>query len=53
MKKGSSKHKNAKAQKVKNEPNLNVNEQQDAVKHLKEYYDIDEIHPHKKKRLCV
>ena len=31
--------------KWKNEPPLNFDEQQDAIKHLKEYHDIDEIEP--------
>ena len=31
------------ANKVKNELKLNVDEQQDAIKHLKEYCDIDNI----------
>ena len=38
---------------MKNELKLNVDEQQDAIKHLKEYYDIDEIEPPwKDKALC-
>ena len=53
MKKGCSKYENEKANKVKNELILNVDEPQDAIKHLKEYCDIDEKDPHEKKRLCV
>ena len=34
-----------KANKVNNELKLNVDEQQDDVKHLKEYCDIDDIEP--------
>ena len=30
---------------MKNEHNLKVDEQQDAIKHLKEYGDIDDIEP--------
>ena len=30
---------------MKNEPNLNVDEPQDAIKYLKEYCDIDNIEP--------
>ena len=36
MKKGSPKYKSENANKVKNEPKLNISEQQDAIKHLKE-----------------
>ena len=43
MKKGSPKYESEKAKKVKNQLNLNVDEQQDAIKHLKEYCDIDDI----------
>ena len=39
--------------KVKNELKLNVDEQQDAIKHLSEYCDIDDIDPNEKLRLCV
>ena len=53
MKKGSPKYDSEKANKVKNERNLNVGEQQDAIKHLKEYCDIDDMDPHEKKRLFV
>ena len=34
-----------KANKVNNELKLNVDEQQDDIKHLKEYCDIDDIEP--------
>ena len=38
---------------MKNELNLNVDEQQDAIKHLKEYCDIDDIEPPwKDKAVC-
>ena len=30
---------------MRNEPRLNVDEQQDAIKHLKEYSDIDDLEP--------
>ena len=53
MKKGSSKYENEKTNKVKNELELNVDEQQDAIKHLKEYCDIDDRDPYEKKRLYV
>ena len=49
MGKGSPKYDNEKANKVKNELKLNVDEQQDATKLLKEYFDIDDIHPNEKK----
>ena len=45
MRKGSPKYVNENANKVKNELKLNVDEQQDAIKHLKEYCDIDDIEP--------
>ena len=32
---------------------LNVDEQQDAITHLKEYCDKDDIEPHEKKMLCL
>ena len=39
--------------KVKNELKLNIDEQQDATKHLKEYCDIDDIEPPRKdKAVC-
>ncbi len=50
---GSSKYENEKANKVKNKLKFNVDEQQNATKHLKEYCDKDDIDPHEKKRLCV
>ena len=53
IKKGCSKYENEKANKVKNELRLNVDEPQDAIKHLKEYFDIDYKDPHEKNRLCV
>ena len=53
MKKGSPKYENKKSNKVKKEIKLNVDEQEDAIKHLKEYCDIDDTDPHEKKRLCV
>ena len=53
MEKGSPKYDNEKANKVKNELKLNVDEQQDAIKHLKEYCDIDDIEPPwKDKAVC-
>ena len=39
-KEGSPKYESVKANKVQNELNLTVNEQQDVIKHLKEYCDI-------------
>ena len=42
-----------KANKVENKLMLNVDEQQDATKHLKEYYELDNKDPHEKERLCV
>ena len=53
MKKGSQKYESSKANKVKIEIKLNVDEQQDAIKHLIEYCGIDDIDNHEKKRLCV
>ena len=53
MEKGSPKYDNEKANKVKNELKLNVDEQQDAIKLLKEYFDIDDIDPNNKKNGCV
>ena len=54
MKKGSPKYESEKAKKVKNLLNLKVDEQQDAIKHLKEYCDIDDIEPPwKEKAVCV
>ena len=53
MEKGSPKYDNEKANKVKNELKLNVDEQQDAIKLLKEYFDIDDIDPNEKKWLFV
>ena len=38
---------------MKNKLKVIVDEQQDAIKHLKEYCDTDNIDPHEKKRLCV
>ena len=43
MKKGSPKYESENANKVKNQRNLNVDEQQDAIKHLKDYCDLDGI----------
>ena len=43
MKKGSPKYESEKANKVKNYLKLNVDEQQDAIKHLKDYCDLDGI----------
>ena len=51
--KGSPKYETENANKVKNEPKLNVDEQQDAIKHLKEYWDIDDIEPPSKIGLRV
>ena len=45
MKKGSPKYESKNANNVKKEINFNVYEQQDAIKHLKEYCDIDDIEP--------
>ena len=43
MKKGSHKYESGNANKVKSEHKLNFDEQQYAIKHLKEYCDIDDI----------
>ena len=40
-----SKYESENANTVKNELKLNIDEQQDAIKHLKEYGDIDDIEP--------
>ena len=53
MQKGSPKYEKEKAKKVKNQLNFNVDEQQDAIKHLKEHWDIDDIDPNEKKRLFL
>ena len=53
MEKGSQKYDNEKVNKGKNELKLNVDEQQDAITHLKDYCDIYNMDPNKKKRLCV
>ena len=45
MKKGSPKSESKNVNKVKNEIKLNVDEQHDAIKHLKEYCDVDYIEP--------
>ena len=45
LKNGSPKYESENINKVKNEPKLNVDEQQDAIKHLKGYCDIDDIEP--------
>ena len=42
---GSSKYESENINQVKNELKLNVDQQQDAIKHLKEYCDIDDIEP--------
>ena len=44
-KKGSAKYESENANKVKNDFKVDVDEQQDAIKHLKEYCDIDDIEP--------
>ena len=43
MKKGSQKYESEKANKVKNEVKLNVDEQQNTIQNLKEYCDIYDI----------
>ena len=43
QKNGSPKYESENVNKVKNELKLNVNEEQDAIQHLKEYCDIDDI----------
>ena len=54
MQKGSPKYEKEKAKKVKkNQLNFNADEQQDAIKHLKEYWDIDDIDANEKKRLFL
>ena len=45
MKKGSPKYESKNANNVKKEINFNIYEQQDAIKHLKECCDIDDIEP--------
>ena len=45
MKKSNPKCLSKNVNKVKNEPNLKVDAQQDAIKHLKEYCDINDIEP--------
>ena len=53
MKKGSPKYESKNAKKLKNWLKLNVDEQQDAIKHLKEYCDIDDIDSQwKNKAVC-
>ena len=52
--KGSPKYDNEKANKVKNQlSRLNVDEQQDAIKLLKEYFDTDVVDPNEKKAVCI
>ena len=53
MKKAVQDMKIKKANKVKNKLKVIVDERQDAIKHLNEYCDTDNIDPHEKKRLCV
>ena len=53
MEKGGPKYDNDKTNKVKNELKLNVDEQQGAIKLWKEHFDIDDIYPNEKKRLCM
>ena len=53
MKKGSPKYENEKANKVKKEHMLNVDKEQNAMKHLKELCDTEDINPHEKKMLGV
>ena len=53
MKKGSQRYENEKANKMKNELKLNIDEQQDAIKHLNEYCDKNNIDSLEKKRVCV
>ena len=45
MAKGSPKSESKNANKVKHQLKLNVDEQQDAITHLKDYCDIDDIEP--------
>ena len=48
------KYESENVKKVKNEIQLNVDEQQDAIKYLKEYCDIVDIEPPRKdKDVCV
>ena len=52
-KKGSPKYESDNVNYVKNELKLNTDEQYDAIKHLKEYCDIDDIEPPwKDKAVC-
>ena len=53
MKKGSHKYESENANKVKSARNLNVDEQQYAIKHLKEYCDIDDIESPWQNRVSV
>ena len=48
--KGSTKYESENAKKMKNELKLHVDEQQDDIKHLKEYIDID--NKNEKTRQC-
>ena len=48
MKNDCPKYESVTVNEVKNELKLNVDEQQDAIKHLKEYCDIDDIEPLKR-----
>ena len=53
LRKGSPKYECEYVSKVKNEISLNVDEQQDAIIHLKEYCDIDDIYSQRKdKAVC-
>ena len=53
IKKGSAKYEEKTANKVKNQIKLNVDEPQYAIKHLKEYCDIDDMEPQRKdKAVC-
>ena len=45
IKKGCPKYENDNSNKLKNQLKLNIDEQPDAIKHLKEYCDIDDIEP--------
>ena len=51
MKNGSPKYESENANKEKNGLMLNIDDQQDAIKHLKEYYDIEP--PWKDNTVCV
>ena len=54
IEKGSQKMKMKRPIKLKKKKlKLNVDQQQDAMKHLKENCDIDDINLHEQKRLCV